>query len=75
MSLFDILARYGTAALLRFLALVLAFLTLAALRTSIQLVVSALTALMRGIDRAVATRIADPVPPHARATWSKGATA
>lgn len=65
-SLFEITTKYGTRALLRLLALVAAFLLLAALRSPLHLLVCALTALMGVVDRTVSVRLATPSPPPYR---------
>ncbi|HEX3780697.1 MAG TPA: hypothetical protein VHX38_13605 [Pseudonocardiaceae bacterium] len=76
MTLFEILSRFGTAALLRFVALVLAFLALHLLRTPLQIAVWLLTALMTAVDRSVAARLATgPVSPRPGPVWTRGATA
>lgn len=73
MTLFEILAKFGTTALLRFLALVLAFLALHLLRAPLQGLVWLLTALMAGIDRSVSTRLAAGQPNYRRPAWGGGA--
>jgi hypothetical protein len=72
--LFEITDKFGAAALVRLAVLVLAFLTLAALRCPLRGAVWLLTALMRLLDRTVSIRLAsESVPP--RAAWSKGVPA
>jgi hypothetical protein len=73
-NLFEIAATHGGRALLRFLVLALAFLTLNLLRTMLHRLVCGLTALMRGLDRAALARLATPSAPP-RASWARGATA
>lgn len=76
MTLFEILTKFGTPALLRFLALVLAFLALHLLRSPLQALVWVLTALMRGVDSAVAARLAaaSEPPSFRRPMWTREAT-
>jgi hypothetical protein len=76
-TLFEILAKFGTTALMRFLALVALFVVLHVLRTPLQVAVWLLTALMGAVDRSVSTRLAStaPPPPRPRPSWTRGAPA
>jgi hypothetical protein len=75
-TLFEILTKFGTAALLRFLALLLAFLALHVLRTPLQVAVWLLTALMGAVDRSVSARLAaGPTPHRPRAAWDRAGAA
>lgn len=75
MTLSEITARFGSAALARFAALILAFLLLQLLRVPFAALVWLLTAGMRWLDRAACTRITTTTPPPTRRAWPKGATA
>jgi hypothetical protein len=62
-NLYEIAARFGWAALTRFAALLVLFLTLQLLRQPFALVLWLLDAGMRAINHATSTRLAAPIPP------------
>jgi hypothetical protein len=75
-TLFEILAKFGTTALVRFAVMLALFLVLHLLRTPLQLAVWLLTTLMGAVDRSVSTRLAStPPPPRPQPAWSRGAAA
>jgi hypothetical protein len=72
-TLFEVHTTYGTPAVLRLLALILAFLLLQLLRAALNAPVRGLTALLCGIDRSVSVRLAAGTPPPRRPAWGGGA--
>ena len=74
MTLFEIHTTYGTAAILRLLALIVAFLLVRLVRGLLNAAVRGLTAILCGIDRSVSARIAASTPPPRHPRWA-GATA
>jgi uncharacterized membrane protein len=76
-TLFEILAKFGTATLLRFLAMLALLLALHLVRTPLQITVWLLTALMGAVDRTVTTRLltGSTPPPRPRPAWTREAPA